>query len=89
MSEIHLPREAIIKERIQESPTLFTLRLAYADGAADEPFEFQPGQFNMLSLHGVGEIPISIVSDPEEVHFFECSLGSSIRHRRSSTSHDC
>ena len=28
------------------------------------PFRFQPGQFNMLSLPGVGEVPISISGDP-------------------------
>lgn len=30
------------------------------------PFSFSPGQFNMLYLYGVGEIPISIVSDPDD-----------------------
>ena len=28
------------------------------------PFRFEPGQFNMLSLPGVGEVPISISGDP-------------------------
>jgi len=71
---IHLPREAVIKERIQESPTLFTLRMAFTDGPCNEPFKFLPGQFNMLSLHGVGEIPISIVSDPEDEHIFDHTI---------------
>lgn len=30
-----------------------------------EGYTFEPGQFNMLYLFGVGEIPISISSDPE------------------------
>ena len=29
-----------------------------------EPFEFEPGQFNMLYQPGIGEVPISISSDP-------------------------
>ena len=31
-----------------------------------EPFAFLPGQFNMLSVPGIGEVPISISSDPAE-----------------------
>jgi NAD(P)H-flavin reductase len=31
-----------------------------------EPFSFLPGQFNMLSLPGIGEVPISISSDPAD-----------------------
>ena len=34
MSDLHLPRTAIIDERIQESPTIFTLRLRFEDAAA-------------------------------------------------------
>jgi NAD(P)H-flavin reductase len=29
-----------------------------------EPFGFQPGQFNMLRVPGVGEVPISVSGDP-------------------------
>jgi NAD(P)H-flavin reductase len=35
-----------------------------------EPFEFKPGQFNMLYGHGVGEVPISMsgdAADPSKV----------------------
>lgn len=32
--------------------------------APPEPFAFKPGQFNMLSLPGIGEVPISISGDP-------------------------
>ena len=31
-----------------------------------EPFTFEPGQFNMLYAHGVGEVPISISGDPSD-----------------------
>jgi NAD(P)H-flavin reductase len=44
---------------IRETPDTLTLQLAPAGGLA-----FQPGQFNMLYLHGIGELPISISGDP-------------------------
>ncbi|MEN8179508.1 MAG: FAD/NAD(P)-binding protein [Pseudomonadota bacterium] len=74
MSEMHLPRSAVIDKRVQEAPTIFTLRLQFTDSAAQEVFDFVPGQFNMVSLFGVGEIPISIVNDPEDSHFFDHTI---------------
>ena len=62
----HLPMEAEVVERVQESPTIFTLRLRLTDPTQHAAYRFVPGQFNMLYLYGVGEIPISIVSDPED-----------------------
>ena len=64
MDNAYLPHEARIVERIDESPTLFTLRLKFTDPAVQSAYSFEPGQFNMLYLYGVGEVPISIVSDP-------------------------
>lgn len=69
-----LPYEAKIIERVQESPTIFTLRLQFIDDQQQKQFVFQPGQFNMVSLYGVGEIPISIVSDIENKQFFEHTI---------------
>lgn len=60
------PLEAIVVERTQESPTIFTLQLRLRDAAAQAAYRFAPGQFNMLYLAGVGEVPISVMSDPEE-----------------------
>jgi NAD(P)H-flavin reductase len=43
-----------IKRVAREAPGVFTFDL-------DVPgFAFQPGQFNMLYVHGIGEVPISI-----------------------------
>jgi NAD(P)H-flavin reductase len=55
-----------VLERIQEAPGLFTLRLRLTDSEARGRYRFEPGQFNMLYLYGVGEVPISIVSDPSD-----------------------
>ena len=61
-ADIHLPREAVITERIQDSHDTFTMRLSVT---GLDRFSFQPGQFNMLYLYGVGEVPISIVPDSD------------------------
>lgn len=60
------PHAATVVERTQESPTIFTLKLRLDDPAAQAAYRFAPGQFNMLYLYGVGEAPISVMSDPEE-----------------------
>ena len=41
----------------------FTLELAPPAGVA--PMRFAPGQFNMLYVFGVGEVPISLSGDPD------------------------
>ncbi len=74
MADPHVPHEAEVVERIQESPTIFTLRLRFTDPARHAAFRFEPGQFNMLYLYGVGEIPISIVSDPRDEHLFDHTI---------------
>jgi NAD(P)H-flavin reductase len=73
MFDSHIPHVAVIEQRIQETPTIFTLRLRY-DWEVTQPYEFDPGQFNMVTLFGVGEIPISIVNDPQENTFFDHTI---------------
>jgi sulfhydrogenase subunit gamma (sulfur reductase) len=74
MSNQYLPHEAEIVERIQESPSLFTLRLKFSDPEVHTAYQFEPGQFNMLYLYGIGEIPISIVSDPKDEHIYDHTI---------------
>ncbi len=74
MPDLHVPQEVEVVERIQESPTIFTLRLRFTDPARHAAFRFAPGQFNMLYLYGVGEVAISIVSDPEDAHLFDHTI---------------
>jgi NAD(P)H-flavin reductase len=47
----------------RETADTFTLTLAPASGSRG--FSFAPGQFNMLYVFGVGEVPISISGDPD------------------------
>lgn len=74
MSHIHLPYEAEVVERIEETPSIFTLRLRFTDPEVHRSYSFAPGQFNMLYLHGVGEVPISIVSDPGDEHMYDHTI---------------
>ncbi len=69
----HIPRAAIIRDRIQEAPMVLTLRLE-PEGDTSVPFRFTPGQFNMVGVMGLGEVPLSIVSDPSDLDFFDHTL---------------
>jgi NAD(P)H-flavin reductase len=59
-----LPRSYVVKRVEKETPDTFSLMLhprERADGTA-----FLPGQFSMVSVFGVGELPISISGDPSQ-----------------------
>lgn len=60
----HVPVAAQILSRQQESAAIVSLTVGLTDARLAAAYQFQPGQFNMLYLYGVGEIPISIASDP-------------------------
>ncbi len=66
MTDGLLPSEVEVVGRTEERPAVVTLRLRFTDPARHAAFRFAPGQFNMLYLHGVGEVPISVSSDPDE-----------------------
>jgi sulfhydrogenase subunit gamma (sulfur reductase) len=70
----YLVQEAEILERIDEAMGIFTLRLRFSDAALQRAYTFQPGQFNMVYLYGVGEVAISIVSDPRDEHIFDHTI---------------
>jgi NAD(P)H-flavin reductase len=59
-----LPQTATIKRIQQETLDTATYSLAFTDPAVAERYRFLPGQFNMLYLPGIGEVAISISSDP-------------------------
>ncbi len=56
-----VPRIARVRRRRRDGPEVWTLDLEpeEADGTG-----FAPGQFNMLTAFGVGEVPISFSGDP-------------------------
>ncbi len=54
-----VPRVARVARRRREVAETWTLDIETSDGAA-----YAPGQFNMLGVFGVGEVPISMSGDP-------------------------
>lgn len=52
-----------IRQRRRETHDTFTLAIELEGGRS---FPFAPGQFNMLYVFGVGEVPISISGNPAE-----------------------
>ncbi len=68
-----LPRIARVRRRKRESAKVWTLDIeAEGTGAS----RFAPGQFNMLTVFGVGEVPISLSGDPAQ----QSRLVHTIRH---------
>jgi len=59
-----LPRPARVLQVDKETHDTFTLSLESGNGNGRA--SFAPGQFSMLYVFGVGELPISISGDPEE-----------------------
>jgi NAD(P)H-flavin reductase len=64
LSDPMLPRLYRVQRVRHEIPGTFTMELEPEDGSAIPPFV--TGQFNMLYVFGVGEIPISISGDPDK-----------------------
>jgi NAD(P)H-flavin reductase len=56
-------RIAVIQRVVPETPESTTYWMRWRDGDG-EGYAFEPGQFNMLYQFGVGEVAISISSDP-------------------------
>ncbi len=55
------PLVARVRRRRRDTADIATLEIEFADG-----FDFAPGQFNMVTAFGVGEIAVSISGDPAE-----------------------
>jgi len=57
-----VPQPIMIRRAIWETDDTFTLTLDMNDWKGD--YAFLPGQFNMVYVHGLGEVAVSISSDP-------------------------
>jgi NAD(P)H-flavin reductase len=68
-------RVAVVRGITQETPDTTTYRLTFPDPHDRASYDFLPGQFNMLYVFGVGEVPISIASRPGALPLFH-----TIRH---------
>jgi NAD(P)H-flavin reductase len=61
-----LTHQYVLREIVKETPDTFTLTTEPDIG--DHNNSFTPGQFSMLWVFGVGELPISISGDPAKRH---------------------
>ena len=59
-----LTHPARILDIQEEAYAIATYWIEFEDEALRESYRFQAGQFNMLYLPGIGEVPISMSSDP-------------------------
>jgi len=55
---------ATVEEIVDEGADTYTFRSTLDDPAARQAFRFLPGQIHMVGVFGVGEVPISVSSDP-------------------------
>lgn len=72
MIDPYCPHPAIVRSIAPEVPGVATYRVEFASEALRDAYRFEPGQFNMVYLPGVGEVAISISGGPDE--------GSGIAH---------
>ena len=66
MSSDFIPHIASIKDIIIENSQTKTYNLEFKDKQQQKNFTWEPGQFMMLSLFGVGEAALSISNIPED-----------------------
>jgi sulfhydrogenase subunit gamma (sulfur reductase) len=66
MSTPYAIHPARVVARKSETEGIYTFATQFVDRAVRRSFAFAAGQFNMLYAFGVGEVPMSIVSDPAE-----------------------
>ena len=64
ITDVMVPRPYAVREVSKETPDTFTLKLTPPADATGS--SFRPGQFSMLWVFGVGELPISISGDPSD-----------------------
>src|SRR5690242_17347339 len=63
-TDVMLPQPYLVRDVSKETADTFTLRLGQEEGGT--ACSFRPGQFSMLWVFGVGELPISISGNPIE-----------------------
>jgi NAD(P)H-flavin reductase len=54
------PHPAIVRSIEPETPGVSTFVIEFQNGERRARFDIQPGQFNMIYLPGIGEVPISV-----------------------------
>jgi sulfhydrogenase subunit gamma (sulfur reductase) len=65
----------IVAHRV-EAERIHTFTMRFTDPRLRRTYRFAAGQFNMLYAFGTGEVPISIVSDPDEPGTLEHTISA-------------
>lgn len=76
MNDPYLVRATTIIDKVRETADIHTYRLRIDDEGERKQYRFAAGQFNMVYLFGVGEVAISIVSDPDEPETLDHTIRS-------------
>jgi len=71
---IYKPELVEIKDIIEETPDIRTLRLQFKNPETQKAFAFKAGQFAEYSVFGEGECTFCIASSPTRPEFLECSF---------------
>ena len=70
----YLIHPARILSRRTETEGIYTFSMEFIDAELRRSYRFEAGQFNMLYAFGVGEVPISLMSDPAEPQVIEHTI---------------
>ena len=73
MTPYRLHPAQIVSQRV-DAEDIYTFGLRFVDPEVRRAYRFSAGQFNMLYAFGVGEVPISIVSDPDDPSLLEHTI---------------
>lgn len=68
------PRPAGIIDIQEVARDTLTLTLAFKENEIQGRYTYEPGQFNMVGRFGVGEVPLSLSSDPAERETFQHTI---------------
>lgn len=68
------PEQAVIVDIKKETFDTTTYTFSFVNDEVRDNFFYQPGQFNMLTMFGIGEAPISISSNPEDKKHFQHTI---------------
>ena len=70
----YVPKLAIVEQITVETWDTKTFRAVFADEALRESFAYEPGQFQLVSVFGVGEATFCLTSTPTRKGFVEFSV---------------
>jgi sulfhydrogenase subunit gamma (sulfur reductase) len=73
-SHLYVPNLAVIDRVVEETWDTKTFRTVFADGTMRERFAYHPGQFQEVSVFGVGEATFCLTSSPTRAGFVEFSV---------------